>query len=54
MSDDSALWAWFVFNSGLPTQRAKALLEDLEEPTPGEWDEEGPGESDEPEPEDPV
>jgi len=27
MIDDSALWTWFVFDSGLPTQRAKALLE---------------------------
>ncbi len=27
MIDDTALWAWFVFDSGLPTQRAKVLLE---------------------------
>ncbi|MCU0521548.1 MAG: hypothetical protein MUF84_12740 [Anaerolineae bacterium] len=27
MSDDSALWTWFVFYSGLSTQRAKELLE---------------------------
>ncbi len=27
MTEDAALWTWFVFDSGLPTQRAKALLE---------------------------
>ncbi len=27
MIDDTALWTWFVFDSGLPAQRAKALLE---------------------------
>lgn len=25
-SDETALWAWFLFRSGLPAQRAKALL----------------------------